>query len=1173
MIFGLADFSLLFFWTPAPFSVAPSHSHPTLSLHFLPQEAAPNAADQFLRLFERNVVVTPTLITTTAVPTSTAVVTPTSTAVVTPTPTLTTLQTLTVTPTPTPSNCVLDCQTPPQCNTGFVNDVCGLCGPPRNGSAIQDCNGVCAGTATINACGICTGGNTGRPANAGEDVCNICGGNGTTCLDCQGVPFGNATFDFCGVCAGNNTSCQVLNHIAPIAGPNQADIPITLSGAGFTLGVGGPAQALVCTVGSGADVQVINATVQSVSQATCVLQVFNTTGTKPFTLSINGSPVPITVNYTVLATNPTVLFDDFTVLINTANQVVQVRTVDMVDLGPGQLVCVFALPLSGRKTSAGVLGTDGILGQYVNCTVPNVSQSQRAKITISYTGGATVAPGFANITYFAPAPTTTFGRFINSAAQIRVGFNVAVTLSTYPPPGQSLVGQSYDCSLLFQPQSNRLLTSDPTNNPATCSFVAGNLMFITPTSTATVVAGDVLFFTPGRIVTLGQLYSRSAIASITVQNPTIPPTPVPVINLPQQIGACTPLFVDGTDSYGNAGRSLFFKYHWSIQPTNAAINAVMATVTTSTSSFTFPAGVLTPNTLYTVSLSVDNFLQSSTVVQRQVFQSAQNIPTVIVPGSNPLAASAARGLTLDAVTTFAPCNSVGGTITFLWQQASGPDVSATLAGQNTLRTIFFPVGTLPAGQTIVLNVTATQGTLKATYSLTIDVDPPSLEVYFAGGIERTVGVFNSFTLTLQVASPEHVRSNVEVTFACQNPLVNSSVPQCVVAVGSSSLVLQMPAPTTAQLPAGGQTASFSYNFNANVQQLSVSTLQQYQFLATVRNLDTGASYNAAVNIVPLTGTQLVPTIDCARFWDRSPLIPLAVLSLAGASAGTTTGTYTYTWTSLTGTVAIPDIPEYPLSALDLTDPNVYDGPMNAQNLLISPASLLPTQIFEFRLDVSWVPTVGATPLTGYAIIRVDLSDVPTSGSLAINPDSGAAADDLFTLTASDWTADSTQLPLLYAYRFIYAADGSSVLLPPQPKSVIQSALPMALGTFPNIDVELIVLQSNGAYYPSSARARSRAARPPTRPRSPRSWRRTPATTTCSSRRATLPRRRRSPPSWVCACRRRRARGAAAWAPTTPPRRWRGTRSCRRSTRASCAAAARSRRRRWTARSTRSCKTR
>ena len=75
-------------------------------------------------------------------------------------------------------------------------DDCGVCSGGNTGvtpnACPKDCNGDANGTAAVDACGVCSGGATGIPI----DNCNV---------DCNGVTDGTATLDACGVCVGGNT--------------------------------------------------------------------------------------------------------------------------------------------------------------------------------------------------------------------------------------------------------------------------------------------------------------------------------------------------------------------------------------------------------------------------------------------------------------------------------------------------------------------------------------------------------------------------------------------------------------------------------------------------------------------------------------------------------------------------------------------------------------------------------------------------------------------------------------------------------------------------------------------------------------------------------------------------------------------------------------------------------
>ena len=65
-----------------------------------------------------------------------------------------------------------------------------------------DCNDDCNGTASLDDCGVCSGGNTGHAADSDKDECGVCFGDGV--LDCAGVCNGLSELDECGLCEGGN---------------------------------------------------------------------------------------------------------------------------------------------------------------------------------------------------------------------------------------------------------------------------------------------------------------------------------------------------------------------------------------------------------------------------------------------------------------------------------------------------------------------------------------------------------------------------------------------------------------------------------------------------------------------------------------------------------------------------------------------------------------------------------------------------------------------------------------------------------------------------------------------------------------------------------------------------------------------------------------------------------
>ena len=85
-----------------------------------------------------------------------------------------------------------DCKGIP--NGNALEDNCGNCDYTTVNDCIQDCHGDWGGSAYLNKCLVCVGGNTGFVSDKG--------------IDCNGVCWGNAKVDSCGACNGNDVCNQ-----------------------------------------------------------------------------------------------------------------------------------------------------------------------------------------------------------------------------------------------------------------------------------------------------------------------------------------------------------------------------------------------------------------------------------------------------------------------------------------------------------------------------------------------------------------------------------------------------------------------------------------------------------------------------------------------------------------------------------------------------------------------------------------------------------------------------------------------------------------------------------------------------------------------------------------------------------------------------------------------------
>ncbi len=105
-------------------------------------------------------------------------------------------------------------------------DSCGVCAGGNTGitptddksqCSPVDCNGVLNGTAFIDSCGTCAGGNTGIDPELDPETC-------IPPVDCNGDENGTAFIDSCGVCAGGNTGHT------PVLDPETCNPPVDCNG-------------------------------------------------------------------------------------------------------------------------------------------------------------------------------------------------------------------------------------------------------------------------------------------------------------------------------------------------------------------------------------------------------------------------------------------------------------------------------------------------------------------------------------------------------------------------------------------------------------------------------------------------------------------------------------------------------------------------------------------------------------------------------------------------------------------------------------------------------------------------------------------------------------------------------------------------------------------------------
>ena len=136
-------------------------------------------------------------------------------------------------------NSVKDCAG--TCGESDLDD-CGICQIKKFRRNFKDCSGVCFGKASMDKCGVCSGGNTKRKENINLDACGICSGNNLTCMGCDNIPNSDKKKDLCGQCLKitdplYNTGCFKISYLKPPSVSSSGNETITVLGAGLASNV------------------------------------------------------------------------------------------------------------------------------------------------------------------------------------------------------------------------------------------------------------------------------------------------------------------------------------------------------------------------------------------------------------------------------------------------------------------------------------------------------------------------------------------------------------------------------------------------------------------------------------------------------------------------------------------------------------------------------------------------------------------------------------------------------------------------------------------------------------------------------------------------------------------------------------------------------------------------
>ncbi len=528
-------------------------------------------------------------------------------------------------------------------------------------------------------------------------------------------------------------------------------------------------------------------------------------------------------------------------------------------------------------------------------------------------------------------------------------------------------------------------------------------------------------------------YAFSPLQSTLVLTADNPVTPTVSLRTVEVASACDDFIIDPTGSSGHGGRS------WKSVVWTATVQTLGAPVTDTailavlegygpitTSKISIPKSLMS-SANYVVTLTLTNmFGQSHTNSARWTVNDNPNLPLVSIAGNNFLNVIPSDVFSLSASVSRSTCAVKSAVLSYTWTVTSdGNVVNIPFTNPNPLK---FSLGSYALSTETVYEVTLTATaaattspsypSISATSSVTIKVGKGDIVMDVPGGNSRTVSAALG-PLTLD-ASGSYDRSYPKNTVGQALAFVWSCKLTSLSNYGDSCGTALPALHNTTKLIITPATVIFG---------------ELYEFTVTASAPD-GRFNTYVVNVQNTEGSTAVAITNAPQ----AKLNPSSEIVLAG----TLSAQYALdaTWS------ATVDGVNFNFNAL--TPKTSTFSAKQVRTLLSFPLSVAANTFpagstVVFRLDASFAGD--STRFPGFSTFPITVNSPPSGGSVSVDPLTGAALTDVFSITAFSWTDDASDLPLSYKfdYRLVDSQTPKSVQ-GGSPSNTASTPLPAGLDT-------------------------------------------------------------------------------------------------------------------------------
>ena len=463
---------------------------------------------------------------------------------------------------------------------------------------------------------------------------------------------------------------------------------------------------------------------------------------------------------------------------------------------------------------------------FLQCLLPFYPTSARVHIDIAMNGqpSANLQPIPANattFTFFVTAPQLVSCQFSSSYVLLYLNFDREVEIG-----GKSEHNTTYrpDCAIVFSNATLDLIGRD-----ANCFWYNSQqrTIVITLTASSTVESGSVVELQGGNIRTRLVEHSDLTSGNISVSLNADVLHPFPVLEAPGFIPYCGNLTLSGEKSQYGGSQTL--KYEWKIGHNFSSTGDIIDDPSivdfipsgfTLQSMITIPSNVFEENVVYTVQLTVKNFLNETNTVTVNITKQPQPGPIVNIVGSQVKQVRSDKEIRLEGMAVLPECLNASGGVDYTWTISTQMGHELDLDNITTRSAVLIlpPASFLPVSvhtATLAVSVNGQVGIASAVLVTNIS----SLRARINGGHYITVSDNDTIILNGKVSEglTNSITSDVlfTVSWACMNitelPVVLPCLDQdgSLLNTSSTELVYTIP---RGYLQAGTYNFSLSLNY-------------------------------------------------------------------------------------------------------------------------------------------------------------------------------------------------------------------------------------------------------------------------------------------------------------------------------------------------------------------------